>query len=88
MEPIIEITIKGEVGAGKSTICECIKRALKVEGFHNWTSSGEEEESLVFEATYRDRIKALSHRNLEIRIKQMQASRSELKKLETAENSQ
>jgi len=88
MEPIIEITIKGEVGAGKSTICECIKRALKKEGFYNWTSSGEEDSNPIFDATYRERIESLSHRNLEIRIKQEQVSRNEFKKLEKVENSQ
>jgi hypothetical protein len=73
----IKITISSEVAGGRSTICECIKKALKREGFNNWTVEGEEENSSRFNHTYNDRITAIKRKNPTIEIETVLAKREE-----------
>jgi len=77
MGPIIEITVSGDVGAGKSTVCQLIEKALKGESLSNYTVT--DEECLVKNDTFSRRIEALKQKKVEIKIKVEQTSRERLK---------
>jgi type II secretory pathway predicted ATPase ExeA len=77
MGPIIEIVVSGDVGAGKSTICQLIEKALKGESLSNYTVT--DEECLVKNETFSRRIEALKQKKVEIKIKVEQTSRERLK---------
>jgi type II secretory pathway predicted ATPase ExeA len=77
MGPIIEIVVSGDVGAGKSTICQLIEKALKGESLSNYTVT--DEECLVKNETFSRRIEALKQKKVEIKIKVKQTSRGVLK---------
>lgn len=80
--PIVEIVIRGDVGCGKSTICQLIQKALKAENITNVTlnldEKGGNEPSMTY---YQCRTKSLRHKNTEIRIRTEQLPREEVKKL-------
>jgi len=54
----INITISGQVGAGKTLICQVIEKALKKHKFSNVSIKGEEENNLVeVERHFKDKVK-------------------------------
>lgn len=79
--PIIEIDIKGDVGAGKSTICQLIEKALKQEGLTNVTITDVINEEVPSMAYFQSRTKSLRDKNLKVKIRMVQLSRDEVKKL-------
>ena len=74
--PMVEIIIRGDVGAGKTTICWMIEKALKAESITNVKVT--DEECVLKPETYSRRIEALKQKNVDIRINVDQMSRSEL----------
>ena len=59
----LTITIEGQAGTGKTTICQFIEKALKKEGFKNIKISGEEENIVeLVEKNYKKKLKALKNK--------------------------
>lgn len=79
--PIVEIVIRGDVGCGKSTICQIIQKAFKEENLTNLTINDETRGNMPSMAFYQSRIKSLRENNIEIRIRTDQLARKEVKKL-------
>ena len=80
MGPIVEIVIKGDVGAGKSTLCQLIQKALKEENITNVTVDDETRGNMPSMAFFQSRTKALREKNAEIRIRTEQLAREERQK--------
>jgi len=83
MGPIVEIIVRGDVGAGKTTISQLIEKALRGESLSNYTVVDEECE--INPETFSRRIEALKHNNVDIRIKVEQMSREEVKSMHGSE---
>ena len=67
----IKIEILGQVGSGKSTICEIIEKALREKGFENIAVNDEDLVKAVRERYYDQRVEALSKKiNVLIESKQ------------------
>jgi predicted ATP-binding protein involved in virulence len=77
MGPIVEIIVRGDVGAGKTTISQLIEKALRGESLSNYTVVDEECE--INPETFSRRIESLKHNNVDIRIKVENMSREEVK---------
>ncbi len=74
----INITIKGQVGTGKTTICQLIEKTLVANGFLNINITGEEQSKLRLERTYPDRIKHIDKDKILINIETAQEPRTTL----------
>jgi ABC-type glutathione transport system ATPase component len=72
----IEITIKGTVGSGKTTIGQLIMKALKAEGLDNIVVNDQEE--LPSMAYYPARTKSLREKHTELTINMVQAKRDKV----------
>ena len=79
MGPIVEIIVKGDVGAGKTTISQLIEKALRAESLSNYTVVDDEWDSMPKLETFSRRIEAMKEKNVDIRVKVEQTSRSLLK---------
>ncbi len=87
MGPIVEITVKGDHGSGKTTFCDIIVKALKKEGLTNWTVGGQEGENAPNHmSSFDKRVKSLKEGNVEVRVVTVQAKRGELLQTEKPEN--
>ena len=75
----INIIISGQVGTGKSTICQLISETLAEHNFTNVEICGEEENSQRFKETFEDRLKNINKEDISINLCTVQTKRDKYK---------
>ncbi len=78
----LNITISGEAGTGRTTICQLISETLQSHGFDNIEISGEDDNSSNIQKTQTKRLKNMRKDDMIISIKTIQICRAIIKNKE------